>query len=344
MATLRDVALRAGVSVGSVSAVINGRASVSSRLRQKILAAITELDYSPDAVARSLKMGRTETIGLLVSDITNPHFSNLARVIERACEARGYMLVLGNTDEDPEKELRHLDLMRRQRVDGIILDLAGTGSDYAARVKNAIAAPAVAVDRTIEGVIFDTILLDNRAASRMLVEHLVHCGHRRIGMIAGRSGVSTSVERLAGFREALQEHGIEFDERLVVPGFFQIEPAYQAMTELLHRHPRPTAVLSANNLMTIGAMQALAAEGFRCPRDIAVVGIDDFPWSSAFIPRLTAISQPIEEIGRIAAARLFGRLRGEIDGPAETIIVNPTLTVRDSVTPGFQENQRPSAR
>lgn len=331
MATLRDVALRAGVSVGSVSAVINGKSSVSPLLRKKVLAAIADLDYSPDALARSLKTGRTHTIGLLLSDITNPHFATMARAIEKACEAHGYMLMLGNTDEDPDKELRHLELMRRQRVDGLILDLAGVGGKYAARIRDAIAVPAIGVDRVVEDLPYDYVLLDNRAAGRMLAQHLIRCGHRRIGVISGRPDISSSVDRLGGFLDAFAEHGIDFDDQLVVPGFFQTEPAYRAMIDLLRRRPRPSAVFSINNLMTIGAMQALAAEGLRCPDDMTVVGIDDFPWSSAFTPRLTVVRQPVDDIGEIASSRLIARLRGEIAGPPEVIVVPPALMVRDSV-------------
>lgn len=329
MATLRDVALRAGVSIGSASAVVNGTAPVSPTMRGKVMKAVDELGYSPDGVARSLRLGRTRTVGLVLPDITNPHFAAMASAIEVACDVAGYTLMLCNTADDAEKELRLLRLMRTQRVDGIILVPSGATTD-AAPLRQAITAPTVVVDRTMKGLDFDCVLLDNRAASRMVVEYLIRIGHRRIGIVAGQAGISITDERLAGYRETLAESGIAFDESLVAAGDFQTEPAYRAAIRLLHRRPRPTAIFATSNHTTIGVMKALADQGFRCPQDVSVAGIDDFEWSNAFSPRLTTAAQPIAEIGRNAVQSLLERMRGTATPAPRRIVLAPQLMVRDS--------------
>jgi LacI family transcriptional regulator len=329
MATLRDVALRAGVSIGSASAVVNGTAAVSAAMREKVLRAVEELGYAPDGVARSLRLGRTRTIGLVLPDITNPHFAGMASAIEVNCDAAGYTLMLCNTADDPAKEIRHLRLMRTQRVDGIVL-VPGGATIEAEPLRQAIAAPTVLVDRAIDGFDCDAVLLDNRAASRMVVEYLIRSGHRRIGIIVGPAALSITDERLAGYRETLAENGLSFEESLVVAGEFQPEPAYRAAVSLLHRRPRPTAIFSTSNHTTIGTMKALADQGFRCPQDISVAGIDDFDWSNAFSPRLTTAAQPIAEIGRRAVETLLERMRGTAASSRRRIVLAPRLIVRDS--------------
>lgn len=330
MATLRDVASRAGVSIGSVSAVVNRTAQVSPEMRRKVLSAIDELGYAPDALARGLKLGKTRTIGLVLPDITNPHFAGIAKAIEVACDAAGYMLMLCNTADDPEKELRHLRLLRTQRVAGLVLVLGGVEPGYIDAIRKAIAVPAVMVDRDMRGLDFDSVVLDNRAASRLVVEYLIRSGHRRIAVVAGQPAISLSVERLEGYRQALEEHGVRFDPDLVENGEFQVERAHHAAVALLHRRPRPTAIFSTSNHTTVGVMKALAEQGFRCPADISVAGIDDFEWSGAFSPSLTTAAQPIAEIGRRAVELLMARLDGAETGPPRHVVLAPRLIVRDS--------------
>jgi LacI family transcriptional regulator len=330
MATLRDVASRAGVSIGSVSAVVNRSAQVSPAMQAKVNAAIEELGYAPDAIARGLKMGRTRTVGLILPDITNPHFAGIARAVETACDAAGYLLMLCSTADDPDKELRHLRLLRMQRVAGLILVLGGIEPGYVDSIRKAISVPAVLVDRVMRGLSFDAVLLDNRKASRVVVDYLIRSGHRRIGFVAGDPRISLSAERLIGYRQALQEHGIAFDPELVEIGDFRVEPAFRATVSLLHRPQRPTAILSTSNHTTIGVMNALAAEGLNCPEDISVAGIDDFEWSSAFAPRLTTAAQPIGEIGTKAVELLLNRLGGDDVRRPRRIVLPPRLVLRDS--------------
>lgn len=333
MTTLRDVARHAGVSIGSVSTVLNDTAPVSPALRAKVLKAVEELRYVPDAVARSLKTGRSRTIGLIVPDITNPHFSAVASAIEIACDARGYALLLCNTTDSPAKELRDLHLMRRQRVDGVILVPSGSGEAYVAELSRAATMPVVLIDRTLEGFDADAVVLDNRAASYGIVDYLVRAGHRRIGIVTGPSSMSIAEERLAGYRQALAEHAIDYHEDLVARGAYQPDPDYRATTMLLARRPRPTAIVSTSNHTMIGVMKALSDQGFRCPEDISVASIDDVVWATAFSPKMTVMAQPIVEMTELAAERLFGRLAGAIAGPGTVLVAQPALKVRESSRP-----------
>ncbi len=333
MTTLHDVARHAGVSIGSVSTVINNTAPVSPALRAKVLKAVEELGYVPDAVARSLKMGRTRTIGLILPDITNPHFAGIASAIEIACDEAGYSLLLCNTMDNPVKELRDLRLMRTQRVDGVILVPGAAEPGYTDQLRKAVSVPMVLIDRALEGLDCDAVVLDNVAASYGLVDYLVRSGHRRIGIVVGPPTISIAEERLEGYRRALADHAIEFLPDLVARGGFQPEPDYRATAQLLARRPRPTAILSTSNHTTIGVMKALSDQGFRCPEDISVAAIDDFVWATAFSPRLTVMAQPIAEMGRLAAHRLLGRLTATIEGAGERLVAAPTLMVRSSTRP-----------
>lgn len=330
MATIKDVAKRAGVSIGSVSAVINERAVTSPALRERVLSAIRDLGYTPHAGARSLKGGRTRSIGLLVPDIINPHFAAVASAIEKASERVGYTLSFGNTLGDVDKEVRNLELFRRQRVDGLILDPVGTSAAYMRDLRQRVAGPIVLIDRQPQGLPFDSVLLNNRAAGRMVTEYLVRSGHRRIAILIGQLDYSTAVDRLQGYHDVLEASGIPRDDRLVLQGKFDIEPAYRALSDLLAGGIRPTAVVCINNQMTIGAMQALSEQGFRCPQDISIAGIDDLPTAAAFSPRLTVAVQPTVEIGEKAVGLLLARLNGTAPPDPVHLVCEPRLIVRES--------------
>ena len=329
MVTLRDVARRAGVSTSTVSHVLNGTRPVSEELRRRVLDAMHELGYEPNAVARSLKVNRSNTIGLIISDISNPFFTAVVRGVEDVAQARGYTVILCNSDEDVAKETTYLKVLRSKRVDGLILAPAGRPHEY---LRNLVKAdfPLVFLDRDIEGLGVAAVLLDNEGAARQAVRHLVDLGHRRIGMITGRPSISTTTERLAGYLAALREAGLPVDERLIVSGGSSIEGGRAAANALLDLDPRPTAIFSANNLMTIGALVAIDARGLSIPEDIALVGFDDFPWSGVLRPRLTTVAQPTYELGRMAAEVLLRRLAGSRSEPPERVVLPGKLTVRES--------------
>ncbi len=330
VATIRDVARLAAVSVASVSNALNDPERVSPALRARVTSAVEALGYLPHAAARNLRRRSSNLLGLLVADITNPFFTEMIRAIETVASAAGYSVLLGNCDETPAREEAHLTVLRAHRVGGILLAPTGLASARRTALLAATRTPIVLVDRALDGLGLDTIVLDNHLAARLAVDHLVALGHRRIALITGPATVATGAERLSGYRDALAQHGLGFDADLVRDAGFREAAAYQASTDLLARAEPPSAVLAANNLMTLGLMRALADLGRRCPGDVSVVAIDDLIWSSAFHPRLTTVAQPVEQMGRRAIGRLLDRISGRIDGPGETFRLPPELIVRES--------------
>ncbi len=327
MSTLKDVAMRAGVSIASVSTVVNSTAAVSPAMRERVERAVAELGYVPHALARNLKLGRTRSIGLVLPDITNPHFSGLASTIEVALDQAGFTLTLCSTTDDPAKEVGQLRAMRAQRVAGVIFVPGGRTHD-AATLGPLLKVPTVLLDRTLAGLDLDSVVLDNVMAGRLATEHLIDQGHHRIAIVAGSPDLALSRERVAGCRDAVLARGIPFDEALVADGGFQSEPSYRATLDLLSR--RPSAIVAANNHGTVGVMTALRDRGLGCPRDVSVVGIDDFTWAEAFSPRLTAVAQPIVAMGQEAARLLLARCETAGPNPAVAVVLQPRMIVRDS--------------
>jgi len=333
LATMTDVARLARTSVATVSAIVNGSARVSPELAARVREAIAEVGYRPDGIARSLKKGSTQTIGLLVTDITNPFFTAVVHSVEDAAQARGYSVFLCNSDEDVAEERTYLDLLLTRRVDGLILVPTGKAADYAGFAL-APRAPVVFIDRVIPGVPVDTVTVDNVSASQAAIEYLLRLGHRRIGIVTGLPHLSTSAERLKGYRRALRKAGIAVDPELVRQGDFRQEGAFQAAQSLLAVRARPTAIFASNNLMAIGTMLAVRAAGLSCPEDVSLACFDDFDWAGVFHPRLTVLRQPTAEIGQRAMALLLERLGGAKNGSApHHIALKAELVVRDSCAP-----------
>ncbi len=330
MPTIRDVARQAGVSTATVSATLNGTAFVSLELKQRVLAAVRELGYAPDAIARSLKQGRTHLIGLVVADITNPFFNELTQVVEAVAGAGGFSVLLCDTNQDFGKEQEYLRLMRTYRVEGLILAATGQPSDYQQAAMEGLRMPVVLVDRVLPALPCDSVTLDNVTAAMLATNHILDFGHRCVGAITGSLHLSAARERDRGFRTALQQRGLTCDERFVRDGRFREDDAFAACLEMLAHADRPTALFVANNHMLIGVMRAIAESALRCPQDVSVVSIDDFRWANAFIPRLTTVSQPVPEIGRIAVRLLFDRLAGAAPVQPVHHVMQPELIVRDS--------------
>jgi LacI family transcriptional regulator len=329
VATARDVARRAGVSLSTVSHVTNDTRVVSDVLRARVLEAMHELGYEPNLVARSLKTRRSHTVALIMSDISNPFFTSVVRGVEDVIGPRGYMLVLGNSDDDPEREQAYLKLLGAQRVDGLILAPSGESYPYLERMMRTNPA-LVFVDRVVPGPPVPSVLLDNVEAARTATQHLLALGHRRVAMVTERPGISTTGERLSGYRAALDACGIAYDGSLVADGHSRVEDARHATSRLLALDDRPTALLVGNNLMTVGAVVAIGQQGLEVPRDIALVGFDDAIWADAFRPRLTTIAQPTYDFGRTAAELLMRRIESPgTDVPAR-ILLPGRLVIRES--------------
>lgn len=329
-ATIRDVARVAGVSTATVSATMTGSSPVSAALQERVRAAVDSVGYRPDAIARSLRRGETRMLGLLLADITNPFTTAVVHAMEAAAHARGYSLMLCNSDEDVTKERAYLDLLRAHRADGVMLMPVGFGQEYGQRVRRALDCPAVLVDRTIPELTLDAVTVDGAAGTHQAVAHMIELGHRRIGILTGPGGVSASDERLAGYARALAEAGIGPDPNLVRDGNFRQEPAFAATLDLLRGPHPPTALFACNNLMAIGMMRAVAELGLRCPQDLSVACFDDFDWVEAFRPRLTTVAQPTDRIGATAVAMLLDRIGGKHAQEPRRVQLQPRLVLRDS--------------
>jgi LacI family transcriptional regulator len=334
MATVHDVARRAGVSASTVSHVLNNTRFVSDELRERVLTAMRELDYTPNAAARMLTLKRSHTIGLIVSDIRNPFFASVARGVEDVAQEQGYTLVLCNSDENAERETACLGALETRAIDGVLLASSGVASEHLSRLVRA-GFPIVLVDRDLPELGAPAILLDNEGAAYGAVKHLIAAGHLRIAMISGRASISTTTERVAGYRRALREAGLEFDERLLVSGLSTSQGGAAAANVVLDVHPPPSAIFSGNNLMSIGVLQAIANRGLVVPDDVAMVGFDDFPypWSDAFRPHLTTVAQPTYELGRRAAELLVARLRSDkthASTSMERVTLEGQLVIRES--------------
>ncbi len=327
---IREVAKRAGVSIATVSTVLNASGPVSAKARDKVLAAVAAVGYAPNGIAQSLRQGRSRLIGLVVSEIANPFFASLTREISFAAQKGGYSVIVCDTDEDVAREAAMLDVLRAQRVAGVILAPAGIGDAYRTALEARMRSPFVVIDRRLAHSGRDFVGLDNLAAGRLVTEYLLRLGHRRIAFVAGRSGVSTADDRYAGYLGAYRAAGLEPDLALEVRGDFRGEIACDAVQPLLTRADRPTAIIAANNLMALGTLQAAHDLGFRCPDDLSVAGIDDFPWSGAMRPRLTTVAQPVDRIGATAVERLLARVSGDEAGAGCNIELPPRLLIRDS--------------
>lgn len=326
--TMKDVAERAGVSATTVSHVINKTRFVSEEVKTRVLRAMAELNYRPNAIARSLRQKTTHTIGLVISDISNPFFTNLVRGVEDVANKKGYNLVLCNTDERPEKERTYIHVLRQKQIDGLVMAPTGGNQDFiSALVEEGF--PLVFVDRYLDGIGVPVVAVDNREGAYRAVKHLIDLGHERIAMITGLPSITSTAERFEGYKRALAEHGLVADSGLTRQGNSRVDGGYSAAIGLLEMCPRPTAVFVANNLMTIGVMRALQDKGVRCPEDVAIVGFDDFEWASAFRPFLTTVAQPVYELGKTAAEMLVKRI-GKKRPRMEKVVLKSSLIIRES--------------
>ncbi len=331
MPTIRDVARAAGVSSATVSHVMNGSRQVSVETRAKVLQAIQDLRYRRDGIARSLRRTSTGTIGLIVSDITNPFFADLVRGLEDRVYAQGahYTVVLCNTDEDLAKEKRYLDVLSERRVDGLVMVPVGGNEDHLNELR-ASGVPIVFADRLLPGVDVDAVTVNNRAAARQLVDILIANGHRRVAALEARLPVSSISDRMGGYYDALEHVGVTPAAGTIVVSRSTLDDAVLAGNQLLSLPTRPSAVFCSNNFMTLGVIQALQGRGLRCPEDVAVVGVDDFPWAASFRPRLTVAAQPAYKMGQMAASLLFKRINRGADSPSDYRVLPSTLFVRES--------------
>jgi LacI family transcriptional regulator len=335
-----DVAREARVSVFTVSAVINNKAHVGSMLKKRVDAAILKLNYRPNSLAQSLASERTNTIGVIVPDISNPFFPMLVRGAEDTAQKHGYSILLCNSDGLPEKEELYLDLLISKRVDGILLTKAP--GDLSPRITQMLSknkAPIVLMMRTYPSLTDDAVVTDDLQGSFEAVSHLARVGHRKIAMVGGPLSVSNGRARLQGFKKALKAHGLTYDASLVYQGDYRIDSGHRAGLSILPH--RPDAVFVANYLMTVGLMLAAREMGLRCPEDFGLVTLDDYPWLQLFNPPVTAVELPKYEVGCAATELILDRIAGKATS-ATTLKIAPQLYVRESC--GFNLRTRSLSR
>jgi LacI family transcriptional regulator len=324
------VAEAAKVSIFTVSAVLNGTSTVSDELRGRVEEAIKLIGYKRNAVARSLKTGRTQTVGMVIGDITNPFYTDAVSAAQQVLYRAGYGVMLCCNDRNVTLQQDHIAVLHDRMVDGLIISPTGDDEQLRAALEQTH-LPIVLIDRILEGLNCDAVVIDNRAAVVGAMRYLLSLGHRRIGFVAGMYESFTGRERLAGYHAALGESGVEYEPDLVQLGNFRIEEAYNATLRLMTLPNPPSAIFSSNNLMVIGVMKALGHLGLRCPDDVSVAGLDDFPWADAFHPQLTTVAQPTREIGEQAAHLLLERMDGRAkDKPARRMVLQGELRIRES--------------
>ena len=329
MAKIVDVARRAGVSVGSVSRVINDHPTVSSATRERVEAAVRELGYVPNAIAGSLRSRRSKTIGLIIPDVTNPFFSELALHVERSAAAAGYDLILGNSDNSAERQKHYLRALAVRRVDGIILAPArGVDTSFEFEI------PLVGVDREVVGRQF--VASDNRAGAKSAIEYLHQLGHSLIACVAGPKDLRNAQERRTGYEEValpiLRSAGVD-PAAYMVTADFSYDSGYAAIRRLMDVAPRPTAIFASSDQQAIGGLRAAADLGLAVPGDLSIVGFDDIPLAKLVMPRLTTVGQPVAKIGTFAMQLLLDLLSGATPPRRRRHLLATSLQIRQSCAP-----------
>jgi len=331
MVTIKDVARAAGVSPSTVSRALNDSPLIREETKARIRRIAAELGYERNELARGLVMGSSQALGLLIPDITNPFFAEITRGVGEAAHAQGYGVILCNTEGDPEREWSYIRLLKRKRVDGLILTSVTVETPYLkdlARSKT----PFVLVSRSSRIVKAPYVGVDDRLGGRLAVEHLVELGHQRIGFIGGQPDVQSCIDRLEAFKEVLSERGLPLRKGWVVFSDFTQAAGYKAGLRILRRRTRPTAIFAANDVTALGVLQAAEELGLRVPDDLSLVGYDDI--SYAALPRieLTTVAQPSFEMGKIAAEWLLSVIGGKRRRPLHRLL-KPRLVVRRTTAP-----------
>ncbi|GAA2632985.1 LacI family DNA-binding transcriptional regulator [Actinomadura fulvescens] len=328
---MRDVAAAAGVSLKTVSRVVNGESFVRPDTAERVRDAIARLGFQRNDLARTLRGGgRTRSIGLIIEDVANPFYSQIARGVEDVARAGGRLVISGSSDEDPARELLLIRSLCERRVDGLLIVPSQTG-DPRRRAELIAGTPAVFLDRPADDPAADTVLIDNLGGARTAVDHLLAHGHRRIACLVDLPEIFTARQRHQGYLEALAAHGVQADPALVRTGRHDVRGAGHAMTELLALPDPPTAVFAGNNLLTVGALRAIGAAGTRT----ALVGFDDVELADLLATPVTVIAHEPADMGRQAAELLEGRIRGDT-GPPARILLPTRLVARGSgeIPPG----------
>ncbi|MBT8400721.1 MAG: LacI family transcriptional regulator [Rhodothermia bacterium] len=331
---MNDIATKAGVSVSTASRVLNNKASeyrISEDTETLVRKVAQDLGYRPNHVARGLRLQTTNTVGLVAPDISNPFFASIVKRVQTVAHDLGYSLVVCNTNEDSELEEEHLNLLDRKRVDGLIaMPVGQDSSEYHAWIETGV--PLVLVDRCFDDLDVPSVVVDNYAGAYQATSFLADSGHRRIAFIQGLPGTYTNSERLRGYRDALHDHELYQDDRLVVGGDFREENGYIETKLLLGLDDRPTVIFASSDLITLGALKAIYEDGLEIPRDLSLLSFDDFDFAPFLKCPLTVVRQPRELMGEVAMKLLAQQLENA-SAEKKRVVLRPEFILRDSVAP-----------
>jgi len=334
---LIDIAKKTGFSVSTVSRVLHSKSDkykISKETKRCIQAAAKELGYRPNILARSLKLKKTHNIGLIVPDVANPFFATLVKSIGKEVRESDYSLILSDSDENISIERDSIHLLLEKRVEGLIIASVGIDDSHLKNLKIS-KTPVVIVDRYFDELIFDTVCVNNYKGAYLGTQYLIREGHRRIAFIQGLQGTSTNDERLQGYKSALKEANVPVDDKYIVGDDFRSLNGYLQTKTLLNLDQAPTAIFTAGDLIALGAFQAIKEENLHIPDDISIATFDDPSFASHLSPPLTAIRQPIKEMGIIAVKLVLEKIEN-FNRDAKKVILEPQLVVRNSVSKVFE--------
>jgi len=338
--TIRDVAALAGVAYSSVSRALSGHPDVSTVMRTRVERAAEELGYEADLLAQSLRRGSTRTVGFVLRDISNPLFANIARRCEQELRRAGYSMILMNSDGAADAESVNLTLMRRRRVDGVIVSLVSETSAPTRKALSMLRVPVVLLDREVDGFPAGKVLCDHYTGVRQAVEELLMRGHRRVALITGKLDVRTSRERVRAYRDAFTAAGATVNDELLLAGGFDMDYAKNEVIRLFSRNPEPTALVTGGVGSTAGALRALRQLRREPGRDVAIVALDEWPMFDVFVPRLSSVARDSDEMGT-ASARLLMDMLGGAD--PRTVMIDTTFTPRASLAAPWASGVAPAA-
>ena len=337
MTTMKQIAERAQVSLGTVSHVINHTAPVRERLRLRVLEAIRSLGYQPSQLARGLRRNSTNMLGMVIPDITNPFFPGVVRGVEDFAFKASFRVVLCNTDNDPAKEKAYLDELRSYRPAGLLVIPAAESNLSAELGATPTGVPVVCIDRRPADWKGDAVMVANEDGAFHATEYLLQMGHTQLAAIAGPSHLTNAAERLAGFRKALAKHGVRIAPEYIQETKFDRDSGYRSGVRLLSMLPRPTAIFASNDLMALGALLAARELGLRCPADISIIGFDNLELGMFTDPALSSVHQSGYQMGARAARLLLDRIKGK-KGRAQQIVLPTELKIRNSVASPRKSN------
>jgi len=332
MTTIRDVARLAGVAPITVSRVINNNDYASKETRLRVLQAIEQLGYVPNSLSQSFRWKQTGLLALLVTDITNPFWTTVARGIEDAVSDAGFNVILCNTDENAEEVERYLRVLLAKQIDGVFIVPASSDSEQIKALKRQ-GIPAIVLDRRLPELLLDAVRCDSEQGAYLVTQYLLSLGHHRIALINGPAGLSTVEDRLEGYLRAFAEANLTPCSELIFNGHFTFESGEELATRALSITPPPTAIFAANNFLALGSIKALRERGMQIPADISLAGFDDLPFTQLIEPALTVATQPAYEMGRKAVELLLARLAKTLPDQPQEIILPTGLIIRQSCGP-----------